>query len=119
MNDFDNEILRRNSGQKMKVMNVYPKLYQNDSHRRESGFSSTFCLTQVPAYITSLQQQVMSSSEPITAPKEKQPTTILCIGMAGSGKTTLMQVRCIPQVFFLVMLVSVMLNKPAQLCIVP
>jgi polynucleotide 5'-kinase involved in rRNA processing len=66
----------------------YPKLYQNDSHLRESGFSST-----------SLQQQVMSSSEPITAPKEKQPTTILCIGMAGSGKTTLMQVRCIP-IFF-------------------
>lgn len=34
----------------------------------------------------------MSSSETSSAPKEKQPTTILCIGMAGSGKTTFMQV---------------------------
>ncbi|KAG2175873.1 hypothetical protein INT44_000351 [Umbelopsis vinacea] len=33
----------------------------------------------------------MSSSETSSAPTEKQPTTILCIGMAGSGKTTLMQ----------------------------
>ncbi|GAB5591792.1 hypothetical protein Unana1_06692 [Umbelopsis nana] len=33
----------------------------------------------------------MSTSETNTAPKEKQPTTILCIGMAGSGKTTFMQ----------------------------
>ncbi|CAM0140759.1 hypothetical protein VKS41_008029 [Umbelopsis sp. WA50703] len=33
----------------------------------------------------------MSTKETSAAPEGKQPTTILCIGMAGSGKTTLMQ----------------------------
>ncbi|KAJ2959219.1 hypothetical protein NQZ79_g5314 [Umbelopsis isabellina] len=33
----------------------------------------------------------MSTEKTSAAPEGKQPTTILCIGMAGSGKTTLMQ----------------------------
>jgi signal recognition particle GTPase len=47
-----------------------------------------------------LHQLAMSTKETSAAPEGKQPTTILCIGMAGSGKTTLMQVNACNNFFF-------------------
>jgi adenylylsulfate kinase-like enzyme len=40
----------------------------------------------------------MSNSE--TTSNKKQPPVILCIGMAGSGKTTFMQVDSIHSILF-------------------
>lgn len=50
-----------------------------------------------------IHQRVMSTEKTSAAPEGKQPTTILCIGMAGSGKTTLMQVIACDLFFFLLL----------------
>ena len=48
----------------------------------------------LPAMEASSSRTVSSSSAPDT-PLADRPTCIICLGMAGSGKTTFVQVQCI------------------------